>query len=66
MEYSIISCTPSYSEQFAKQTKEITNNTMRTVRIDNQLTINAVDDAREKYNRTIDAVTDFNSNVAKA
>jgi hypothetical protein len=36
-----------YSEQFAKQTNEITNNTMRTAGINNQLVINAIDAARE-------------------
>jgi len=38
------------------------------VGINNQLAINALDAARENlkiYNRTIDAVTDFNSNIAK-
>ena len=58
-----------YSEQFAKQSDEITNNTMRTVTINTQLGINALDASRENlkiYNRTIDAVTDFNSNVVKA
>ena len=58
-----------YSEQFAKQVNEITNNTIRAVEINNQLAINALDAARENlkiYNRTIDAVTDFNSNIAKA
>ena len=61
--------TVPYSEQLAKQTSEITDNTMRTVGINNQLAINAIDAARENlkiYNRTIDAVTDFNSNIAKA
>jgi hypothetical protein len=59
----------AYSEQFAKQTNEITNNTMRAVGINNQLAINAMDAARENlriYNRTVDAVTVFNNNVAKA
>jgi hypothetical protein len=39
------------------------------VGINNQLAINAIDAARENlriYNRTVDAVTVFNSNVAKA
>src|SRR5919109_3319318 len=57
-----------YSDQFAKQTSEITNNALRTVGINNQLAINALDAARENlkiYNRTIYAVTEFNSNVAK-
>src|SRR5689334_9717056 len=58
-----------YSDQFTKQTSEIINNTMRTVGINNQLAINALDAARENlriYNRTVDAVTEFNGNVARA
>ena len=58
-----------YSEQLVKQANEITNNTMKTVGINNQLAINALDAARENlkiYNRTVDAITDFNNNAAKA
>jgi hypothetical protein len=58
-----------FTEQFAKQSNEITNNTIRAVGINNQLTINALDATRENlkiYNRTIDAVTEFNTNAAKA
>jgi hypothetical protein len=58
-----------YSKQFEKQTNEITNNTMRTAGINNHLIINAIDAARENlriYNRTVDAITDFSSNAAKA
>jgi hypothetical protein len=58
-----------YSEQLAKQSTELTNNTIRAVGINNQLTINALDAARENlkiYNRTIDAVTDFSTNIVKA
>ncbi|HXX98447.1 MAG TPA: hypothetical protein VEL11_15175 [Candidatus Bathyarchaeia archaeon] len=64
--------TPSsapFIEQYAKQANEITNNTIRAVGINNQLTINALDAARENlkiYNKTIDAVTEFNTNAAKA
>jgi ABC-type Fe3+-hydroxamate transport system substrate-binding protein len=57
-----------YSEQFARQSDEIANNTMRTVGINSRLAINVLDAARENlkiYNRTIDAVTDFSGNVAK-
>jgi hypothetical protein len=57
-----------YSEQFAKQSGEITNNAIRAIGINNQLAINVLDAARENlkiYNRTIDTVTDFNSNIAK-
>ncbi|HEY5631790.1 MAG TPA: hypothetical protein VI278_05910 [Nitrososphaeraceae archaeon] len=66
---NIPTLTVPYSEQFAKQTNEITNNTMRTIGINNQLVINAIDAARENlriYNRTVDAMTDFSSNAAKA
>jgi hypothetical protein len=59
----------TYSEQLAKQSTELTNNTIRAVGINNQLAINALDAARENlkiYNRTIDAVTDFSTNIAKA
>jgi hypothetical protein len=58
-----------YSEQLAKQSTELTNNTIRAVGINNQLAINALDAARENlkiYNRTIDAVTDFSTNIVKA
>jgi uncharacterized protein YwgA len=58
-----------YSQQIAKQSTDLTNNTIRAVGINNQLAINALDAARENlkiYNRTIDAVTDFSTNIAKA
>jgi uncharacterized protein YwgA len=58
-----------YSEQLARQSTEITNNTIKAVGINNQLAINALDAARENlkiYNKTMDAVVDFNTNVAKA
>jgi hypothetical protein len=61
--------TTPLTEQFAKQSNELTNNTIRAVGINNQLTINALDATRENlkiYNRTIDAVTEFNTNAAKA
>ena len=58
-----------YADLFARQSNEVTNNAIRSVGINNQLTINALDAARENlkiYNRTIDAVTDFSTNVTKA
>ena len=57
-----------YTEHFTRQTNEITNNTLRAVDINNQLAINALDLARENlriYNRTVDAVTEFGTNIAK-
>ncbi|MDQ3971032.1 MAG: hypothetical protein M3224_04635 [Thermoproteota archaeon] len=63
-----VSTTIPYTEQFTRQSNEITNNTLRAVGINNQLVINAVDAARENlkiYNRTVDAVTEFTTNIAK-
>ena len=60
---------PQVSEQLARQSTEVTNNVIRSVGIFNQLTINVLDAARENvkiYNRTVDAVTDFNNNILKA
>jgi hypothetical protein len=66
---NIIPVSTPYTEQFTRQSNEITNNTLRAVGINNQLVINAVDVARENlriYNRTVDAVTEFSNNIAKA
>ena len=66
---SVSTATTPYTEQFTRQANEITNNTLRAVGINNQLVINAVDAARENlkiYNRTVDAVTEFSTNIAKA
>lgn len=59
---------PQVSEQIAKQSAETTNNVIRSVGTFNQLSVNALDAARENvkiYNRTVDAVTDFNNNLLK-
>ena len=42
-----VSTTIPYAEQFTRQTNEITNNTLKAVDMNNQLTINALDLARE-------------------
>jgi hypothetical protein len=58
-----------YLEHFTKQSNDITNNIIRTALINNQLTITAFDAARENlkiYNRTIETVTDYNNDIAKA
>jgi len=58
-----------YGDLFTRQSNEMTTNAIRSVGINNQLTINALDAARENlkiYNRTVDAVTDFSTNAAKA
>lgn len=58
-----------FAEHFAKQSQEITRNVTRALNINNQLTINALEVARENlkiYNKTIDAISEFNANTAKA
>ena len=57
------------SDQMAKQTSDFTNNAIKAIDINNQLTINAIDAARENlkvYNRTVDTITEYNANIAKA
>ena len=52
-----------------KQSTEVTNNFIKSTGIANQLALNALEAARENvkiYNRTVDAVTDYNTNVVKA
>ena len=59
----------TFTEQFAKQANEFTSNLIRTVVTNNQLTTNALDAARENvkiYSRTVDAITEFDTNVVKA
>src|SRR6185503_2042781 len=59
----------TFTEQFAKQANEFTSNLIRTVGTNNQLTTNALDAARENvkiYSRTVDAITEFDTNVVKA
>ena len=66
--WNIMPVSTPYVEQYTRQTNEITNNTLRAVGINNQLAINALDLARENlriYNRTVDAVTEFGTNIAK-
>ena len=58
-----------YGDVFTRQSNEIANNAIRSVGINNQLTINALDAVRENlkiYNRTVDTLTDFSTNIAKA
>lgn len=60
---------PHLADQVAKQSTEVTNNVIRSVGTFNQLSINALDSARENvkiYNRTVDAFADFNNNIMKA
>jgi hypothetical protein len=57
------------SDQMARQANDFTNNAIKAIDINNQLTINAIDAARENlkvYNRTVDTITEYNANIAKA
>jgi len=58
-----------YTDESVKQSNEITENIVKAVRINNQLTVNAINAAAENFrtlNRTIDSVTEFNNSAAKA
>ena len=60
--------TPPYADEFAKQSNQITENIVRAVHINNQLTVNAINAAAENFrtlNRTIESVTEFNTSAAK-
>jgi len=57
------------SEVVANQSTEITNSIIRSIGIFNQLAVTGLDSAREyanTYKRTVDAITDFNSNILNA
>ena len=61
--------TPHYTDEFVKQSNEITENIVSAVRINNQLTVNAINAAAENFrtlNRTVESVTEFNTSAAKA
>ena len=61
--------TPQYTDEFVKRSNEITDNIVNALRINNKLTVNAINAAAENFrtlNRTIDSVIEFNSSAAKA
>lgn len=58
-----------YVQGFVKQSNDFTNNIIRIADINNQLTINALNALRENLknaSRTIEATSEFNSNIARA
>ena len=58
-----------YAEQFRRQSNEITAQALSVFDTSNQLAINAINAARENvklYGKAMDAVTEFNINVAHA
>jgi hypothetical protein len=61
--------TPQYTDEFVKRSNEITDNIVNALRINNQLTVNAINAAAENFrtfNRTIDSVTESSSRAAQA
>lgn len=67
--WSTFPSSTAVSDQMARQTSDFTSNAIKAIDINNQLTINAIDAARENlkvYNRTVDTVTEYNTNIAKA
>ena len=61
--------TPQHTDEFVKKSNEITENIVSAVRMNNQLTVNAINAAAENFrtiNRTMDSVTEFNTSAAKA
>ena len=61
--------TPPYTDEFVKQSNEITENIVKAVRVNNQLTVNAINAGAENFrtlNRTIESVTEFNTSATKA
>ena len=61
--------TPPYTDEFVKRSNEITENIVKAVNINNQLTVNAINAAAENFrtlNRTIESVTEHNTNAANA
>ena len=61
--------TSQHTDEFVKRSNEITENMVNALRINNQLTVNAINAAAENFrtfNRTIDSVSEFNTSAAKA
>jgi hypothetical protein len=61
--------TPQFTDDFVKRSNEITDNIVNALRINNQLTVNAINAAAENFrtfNRTIDSVTESSSRAAQA
>jgi len=57
------------TEAIARQSTEITNNSIRAFQIYNQLTLNSIDVARENakiYGRTVDTMSEYTGNMVRA
>jgi hypothetical protein len=61
--------TSPYSDDFVRQSNEITKNVIKAVEINSRLTVNAINAAAENFrtiNGTIESVREFTTNAAKA
>ena len=58
----------AYSEQFVKESDEITKNMVNAIDVNNEVALKSLDAITENFktfNRTIDSFTEFNINIAK-
>ena len=58
----------AYSEQFVKESDEITKNIVNAIDVNNEAAVKSLDAITENFktfNRTIDSFTEFNINAAK-
>ena len=58
----------AYSEQFVKESDEITKNILNAIDVNNEMAVKSLDAITENFktfNRTIDSFTEFNINTAK-
>jgi uncharacterized protein YutE (UPF0331/DUF86 family) len=65
----VIDTAAPWVQGFIKQLNDFTNNLIRIADIDNQQTINVLNALRENvknFSRTVEATTEFNSNMARA
>ena len=58
----------AYSEQFVKESDEITKNMVNAIDVNNEMAVKSLEAITENFktfNRTIDSFTEFNINIAK-
>ena len=58
----------AYTEEFVKESDEITKNILNTIDVNNEMAVKSLDAITENFktfNRTIDSFTEFNINITK-
>ena len=63
---TVLVVTPPYTDEFVKRSNEITENIVKGVRINIQMTVNTINTAAENLrtlNQTIESVTEYNTNA---